>query len=306
MKKTVIEKPKLSSDSIVSVTTMGDVIEVKYLSHRNNAPTIRKLDKTHYEIISTGVIFEVEQSENRAENLHSFATSFKNLRELINANYRHEFPDRLLWLTLTFKENERDPEVFAHCFDIFWKRMKRYFISNNLEIPKYITCVEPQSRGAWHGHMLLIFETRAPFIDNNEVLEKKWEWGFTKIQRLDNVSNVGAYLTAYLTDLPLDELEDVSVNTSHTDDVKEIQGKQVSKKFIKGGRLHLYPVGMKLYRSSSGLKRPVKMQKTFKQACEMVDCLKGELIYERHVLIEDAQTEFSSIVSTQQFFIHKT
>lgn len=303
MKKIKIEKPKLKANDLVTVTSMGDILEVKYLSHRNCSPTVKKLDKDHYLIVSTGEVIVVDHNDHRSECVHSLATTFKNLRELINCNYSHSHPENLLWLTLTFAENEKDPNVFAHCFDIFWKRMKRYFEKNDISVPKYITCVEPQSRGAWHGHMLLFFDKPAPFISNNDVLEKKWEWGFTKISRLDNISNVGAYLTAYLTDLPLNELDSINVNTSICTDVKEIQGVDCDKKFIKGGRLHLYPTGMKLYRASTGLNHPVKSVKTYEKASEMVKCLNGKLCYERHVLLEDSESDFSSIVSVQQYFV---
>lgn len=301
MKKTVIDAPYIHNYKDVIVTDMGSIIEVKYLSNYNRVNHIQKLDQNTYLDKATGEVKDFTRSISRGDNLNSFAQSFKHLRELINSNYNPEKPDSLLWLTLTFKDNERDPSVFAHCFDIFWKRMKRYFIELNIEIPKYITCVEPQSRGAWHGHMLLFFSDRAPFISNNEVLEKYWEWGFTSVQRLDNVTNVGAYLTAYLTDIPLDEAQDLALDndlvfSTHTD-ITVIQGKTVDKKFIKGGRLHLYPSGMKLYRSSQGLKQPDKYTCQYYQVQDKIKDL--ECIYERHVEIED--DNFSSIVSTRQY-----
>lgn len=303
MKKSKIDSPILKGDEIVTCTSMGDIFEIKYLSCRNFKQTVKKLDKDHVLSLSTGEVIEINHSDNRSENLVSVARSFRRLRELINANYSKNCPDHLLWLTLTFKENERDPKVFSHCFDIFWKRMKRYFERNSIEIPKYITCVEPQSRGAWHGHMLLFFQSQAPFISNNEVLEKYWEWGFTKVQRLDGVTNVGAYLTAYLTDIPLDEIEDISVSTKYGSEVDMIQGQSTPKKFVKGGRLHLYPSGMKLFRASHGLNKPVKSIKTLDQAFDIISCLNGKLCYEHTILLEDPEKDFSSIVCTKQFLI---
>ena len=301
MKKTFIDAPHLKGDTEVSVTEMGNILEIKYLSSYNTSISIQKIDQNHYVDKETGEIKEFQKSENRSENVKSISATFKNLRELINANYDSNSPECLLWLTLTFKENERDPKVFSHCFDVFWKRMKRWFQRNSYEIPKYITCVEPQSRGAWHGHMILFFSSPAPFIPNNEVLEKYWEWGFTNIQRLDNVTNVGAYLTAYLTDIPVEEAQslvfDNDISFDKYSEIKSIQGIDVDKKFIKGGRLKFYPVGMKLYRCSQGLKQPFKYRCSYSHAKDLVQGCK--CIYERHIEIEI--DDFKSIISTRQF-----
>jgi S-adenosylmethionine:tRNA-ribosyltransferase-isomerase (queuine synthetase) len=54
--------------------------------------------------------------------------------------------------------------------------------------------VEFQKRGAIHFHMLC----NLPYVDVNE-LAKVWKNGFIKLNRLDNVDNVGAYITKYMT-----------------------------------------------------------------------------------------------------------
>lgn len=52
--------------------------------------------------------------------------------------------------------------------------------------------------------MVFIFPGKAPYIPNDEMAEI-WGQGFTKTRRLDNVDNVGAYLTAYLGDMEIHE-----------------------------------------------------------------------------------------------------
>lgn len=52
--------------------------------------------------------------------------------------------------------------------------------------------MEPQGRGAWHCHLLYIFDlVKAPYIAN-KTLSDLWGHGFVKISKLDNVDNVGA------------------------------------------------------------------------------------------------------------------
>ena len=38
--------------------------------------------------------------------------------------------------------------------------------------------------------------------------------------------------------------------------IKEVEIEGSKKKFIKGGRLHLYPTGMRIYRKSKGIEEP--------------------------------------------------
>ena len=96
---------------------------------------------------------------------------------------------------------------------------------------------EPQGRGAWHMHCIIIFDDIAPFIPNNEIA-KLWKQGFTKTTKLDNIDNIGAYLTAYLGDMEYDEFIKSGV------DFKCITYKEIDyienikldkpKKFVKG------------------------------------------------------------------------
>ncbi|PBG07275.1 hypothetical protein BGU81_25390, partial [Clostridioides difficile] len=43
----------------------------------------------------------------------------------------------------------------------------------------------------------------------NSKMSELWKQGFTVTKKLDDVDNVGAYLTAYLGDISLDEVQDM-------------------------------------------------------------------------------------------------
>lgn len=93
-------------------------------------------------------------------------------------------------------------------------------------------------------------------MPNNDVASL-WGHGFVKTQKLTDCDNVGAYLTAYLTDI---ETNDVSSETkTYTDE----NGNTISKKIKKGGRLHLYDTNTKLFRCSRGIKKPKVKTMTF-------------------------------------------
>jgi hypothetical protein len=135
-------------------------------------------------------------------------------------------------------------------YSLFWKRTA-YFYKDKYNLD-YIAVIEPQKRGAWHMHVLLKTDNiNEDLWLNCKDIENLWGHGFVKIQRLDNIDNVGAYLSAYLTDL------EVAENDAFD---KEIGG----KKFKKGSRLHMYPVGVNIYRSSKGIKKPIEQQAKYK------------------------------------------
>lgn len=179
--------------------------------------------------IKTGQMVGVNHSKNRGEQMQSLRRSIRKLRMIINANFYGELNE--LFITLTYAENMQDIKRLYRDYVLFYQKLKRRYKGYGFE---YIAVPEPQLRGAWHMHVLLkSMNKEYLYIPNDEVAEL-WGHGFTKTQRLENVDNVGAYVSAYLTDL---YDEDTGTST-------------------KGARLYLYPAGMNLYRCSRGIKRP--------------------------------------------------
>lgn len=213
-------------------------------------PAIRKLSQSEYLDIRSGEVCEFSQSDNRSDNTDSLRKTFRKVRDLINCNCT-DF-NRLHWVTLTYADNMTDSARLYTDFKKFVMRLK-YYCTNELHRtpPEYIAVAEPQGRGAWHMHLLLIWDSKRPYIANNSVFAPLWGHGYTKIQSAPkDCDNLGAYLSAYLGDIPLSELPDTSGISQ--DNIKTV-GK---KKIVKGGRLHLYPVGMNIIRTSRGIARP--------------------------------------------------
>lgn len=247
MKTCNIINDKIKYDDLVSVKRMGNIYELCYCEKRNLKNNILLIDKDHYMLTSTGEILQCNHIKNRSDSKEQVSQSLKRLRDYINTNVTNV--SRCKWVTLTYKENMTDTKKLYFDFKNFMKRFKYKF--GHVE---YIVAMEPQGRGAWHCHCIIIFNQKAPFIPN-KVIEDLWRNGFTKTNSLDDIDNIGAYLTAYLGDLEYNQLEH---GNSKQYKIKEVTKNNQSKKYIKGGRLHLYPPKFNLYRISRGIKKPIK------------------------------------------------
>jgi hypothetical protein len=119
----------------------------------------------------------------------------KNLRRLINANigqYGDEFTAK--FLTLTFKDNVHDIEQANYEFEKFIKRLNYHCFGTKKANLKYTCVVEFQKRGAIHYHVIIY---NMPYVKANNI-ENLWGNGFIKINKIDDIDNVGAYVSEYL------------------------------------------------------------------------------------------------------------
>jgi len=232
---------------------MNDIIEVTSLHQtRSDLSAILKLSKDQYCLLETGEIKDYNHTENRGQNIAGLKKSFKKIRDLINNNFTGAGNE--LHITLTYADNMRDSKRLYDDFKAFWKRFKRRY-GNDFE---YLTVVEPQGRGAWHCHVLIKSRFPDDLFINSKELAKIWGNGFIKIKSLKGVDNIGAYLSAYLSDIELTVENVKEIGAVNIHDIKEITDeKGQTKSYIKGGRMHFYPPGMNLYRHTKGIEFPV-------------------------------------------------
>lgn len=293
----------ISPNDLVIVTEMNHITEVQHMEKMNQRATIKKLDKHTYLDLQTGEIKRFELSENRAANYHSLKQTFKKLRYLINANF--EGKENELHIILTYAENMTDNERLYIDFDKFIKRL-RYKYKDKTTID-YINVVEPQERGAWHCHVLMKFnDLEKIYIPNkfckvtkepiDAPLYEMWGHGWVKIKSLKNVDNIGAYLSAYLTDVELTNENALYAAKEKLEIVeKNVEGE--NKRFIKGGRLHLYPSGMNLYRKSKGIKFPERKKMLFKDVKKIVGSAKPH--FKKNYVVENE--EFYNVITLMQY-----
>lgn len=161
-----------------------------------------------------------------------------NLRRLINANvgqYGREFTAK--FLTLTFRENVQNIKQANYEFNKFIKRLNYRLYGTKKVNLKYTTVIEFQKRGAIHYHTIIY---NMPYLKANE-LSNIWGNGFIKINNIDNIDNVGAYVGEYLGK------------------ADKGQGKDIEDDRLRG---------QKTYFSSRGLLKPVEI--TDKKIVEQV------------------------------------
>jgi hypothetical protein len=215
------------------VRRAGDIIDVRKTENRNNKMSIAKISADEYVILETGEVKQFNRTADRSQTDY-MKTSMDNLRSIINANCT--IKRSCAWFTVTYRDNMTDHKQLMKDWEKFWKRLK-YSLPFDLE---YITAVEPQERGSWHMHVILIrTDGRSLYIPQKALLDM-WGHGGVNIKRLEDSDNVGAYLTAYLTNT-------ATLDADGSIDIKSIK---------KAMRLHLYPPKMKFYRTSKGIKIP--------------------------------------------------
>lgn len=123
----------------------------------------------------------VRRLENRERVLARARTS---VRRLVDCN-----PDLNKFFTLTFSENVTDFVVANECFRKYVMRLK-YNYKSDL---KYLVVPEFQKRGAIHFHVLC----NLPYVPVSQLADL-WGFGFCRINQIDNVTNVGLYVSKYI------------------------------------------------------------------------------------------------------------
>lgn len=172
----------------------------------------------------------------RGDNKRSIRRAFNNIKAIINCNY--ESPENVRFLTLTYAENMTVKERIPKDAHRFFRRLRGAYGSF-----EYLYCKERQGRGAWHLHVVVFFDHRAPYMENEDVAAM-WGHGFVNVQGFsDDINNLGNYLCAYLTD-----------------------DKDTGK---KGARLLNYEAGVRLYNCSKGIARPIERTMSYDEYMEL-------------------------------------
>ena len=140
-----------------------------------------------------GSITEEQKERNREISL---MRARRDLRRIVNANVGQWGDDvTTKFVTLTFKENVTDLDSANYEFKKFILRLNYKVYEKKCSKLKYTVVPEFQERGAVHYHVIFY---NLPFI-KSKVIAEVWGNGFIKINKIDDVDNVGAYVCKYLT-----------------------------------------------------------------------------------------------------------
>ncbi|HFE9853000.1 rolling circle replication-associated protein [Enterococcus sp. DIV1420a] len=329
-----------------TVTQMNHILEFQYMEKANHQVRIRKIDKNRYVLLATGEIKEFEKhSKTRVENENSLRQTFKKLGYRINANFTGTKNE--LFLTMTFKERVTDVKEASKEYFNFLRRFERAYA--HLGTIRMLSVKEPQADGTWHFHTLVKFldQKKVTILNKFDYSDYKdipkgeltweqiqeckvnaplfdlWGQGFVTVRRLKNADNVGAYLTAYMADLPLEDL-DVPYNIDENGEVlfeeeyfeeetyerldkalAYTKGVQVTKSnqkkaVIKGGRLRFYPRGTRLFNCVNCVE-PTRQEMSYKQFKKVFGIKNTQLTLRKSVKIEDEETRYSSVLVKEQY-----
>lgn len=129
--------------------------------------------------------------ERAGREVRNITRTRNNVRRLALAN----FDNGSKFVTFTFAENIKDIAVANQEWKRFIMRL-RYKYGKF----KYMAVLEFQKRGAVHYHCIWDL----PYIKKSE-LSELWGQGFIKVNRIEHVDNVGAYIVKYMTKDLMDE-----------------------------------------------------------------------------------------------------
>lgn len=146
----------------------------------------------------TGEIGASEVLDKKLESRRRSTHRARNeLIDLINTN----FTSGDKFVTLTFADNLTDITKAKRYINQFFKKLRSYVEEQKKGVDlKYAYVIEFQERGAVHFHLIM----NTLFI-RNKTLEKLWSHGFVRINRIEHVRNVGAYVVKYMTKSGVDE-----------------------------------------------------------------------------------------------------
>lgn len=121
----------------------------------------------------------------------------RDLRRIINVNIGKYANITSKFVSFTFAENVIDLGFANKEWRKFIKRLNRYFDKDI----KYVVVPEFQERGAVHYHAVFF---NMPYIPARKLFDI-WGHGFVKINKIDDVDNVGAYICKYMRKQSVDD-----------------------------------------------------------------------------------------------------
>lgn len=239
-----MKEKEINKKSYVNAVIAGDTIKFT-TAFGSKEPVVQKFSKDYMINTRTNELIKIKHAKTRTDpkNFRSLRKTFEKIRLLINANFNGG--QNQLFVTLTYKDSPmKDTDKLYKDFKAFIKRLRKKV---NAELA-YLLVIEPTAKGGWHCHTLIKRLDKKNLYLPNRVISELWGQGFVNVRRIKTSDNIACYLSAYLGDIDLNNLNDNPTST-------------VPKNIIKGGRLTFYPNGMRIYRTSrKGIKQPRKIQ----------------------------------------------
>jgi len=178
--KRIVSHSRISKVYNKKLIAYGDIIDI--LQYRETKITFKHDEN------STRKGFKNNETGNRRSD--SIARTRQNIYRITHCNCFQHGQFQPIFFTITFAENITSLQFANHEFKKFMKRLN-YRIGHKL---KYLFVPEFQKRGAVHYHGVFF---NLPFIDKREI-EDIWGHGYTRIETIKKIKDVGAYIAKYL------------------------------------------------------------------------------------------------------------
>jgi len=183
------------------VVRSGDFIEIYKYSEGFD----RKLEEDKVSIKSDFIEKEtiakndertLEEKSEDDDIRRSMHRAKQTIRRTINSNVDqwNTKGETLKFMTLTFAENIQDAKIANKHFYDFILRLTYSLTKKKKRFLKYTVVVELQERGAIHYHVVFY---NLPYVESSR-LDKIWGNGFIRINAIQEVDNLGAYVVKYL------------------------------------------------------------------------------------------------------------
>ncbi len=167
----------ISQNAEVSLKLAGNTAQVTFTAGKNKKCPIKNLSKDEFVDLSTGEVKKRRHSENRFQSPKSVRKSINSLMDLIRCNATNS--NNCKWITLTYREEMTDCKKVFKDNKAFLRKLRSYLrkqkMSESKTEFKFIAVAEPQGENhgnAWHIHLILIFDLKAPFISNQDIIYK--------------------------------------------------------------------------------------------------------------------------------------
>lgn len=217
----------------VKATKYGDYLDLMACTNscRKKKPNCKKVSKGIYVNTVTNEQIIAKEHFSRGENFRLLKKSADNLYKLIHCNF---YKNIGFHCVLTYSKSPADTEEVYHDFKIFWQKI-RYRYPNM----SYISILEPTQKGAWHIHLLLKDKKKSKMFISYYTIREYWKKGMCYITPMHEGVDYGQYFRKKITE--------------------------------NNDLLNLYKPGVRYFRHSRNIKKPVTFTATSNEINNLIE-----------------------------------
>lgn len=191
------------NDKYIKAIYNGDIIEF-YIMDKEPTHYLQNKEKQEIKEGMEWILGEEKDNRKESRREQTLRDSKNTMRRLAIRNFK---PSETLFMTLTYRPSEF---IYANDIDKADKHFREFIDTLRIESEQkvqYIAVREFTKKGVIHFHVLTDFKIDGDFSDPDEVDLRRWErdiakvWshGFVDIKVTNEIDNVGAYLSKYMS-----------------------------------------------------------------------------------------------------------